>query len=153
MNTQAYNDFAARSTTSKIYSRHSLRSACFLPQGSQTPARGGYVPPCLRVLAAAWGTPSGLRLSALATSLRSLSVYRPEAPLKPLCGLRVSRHSLRSAWSLPQGSRPPARGGYGKGCGIGGLWIWNVTIKDRITDGRAYPPQSASPSICSCAEL
>ena len=26
--------------------------------------------------------------------------------------LCLSRHSLRSAWSLPHGSRPPARGGY-----------------------------------------
>ena len=32
------------------------------------------VAPCLRHLAAAWGTPSGLRPSASATSLRSLSV-------------------------------------------------------------------------------
>ena len=29
-----------------------------------------------------------------------------------LCDLSLSRHSLRSAWSLPHGSRPPSRGGY-----------------------------------------
>ena len=29
-----------------------------------------------------------------------------------LSDLSVSRHSLRSAWSLPHGSRPPSRGGY-----------------------------------------
>ena len=33
-------DWISRST----FPRHSLRSACLLPHGSQTPARGGYVP-------------------------------------------------------------------------------------------------------------
>ena len=37
---------------------------------------------------------------------------RTEKSGNKLGDLCVSRHSLRSAWSLPHGSRPPSRGGY-----------------------------------------